>query len=234
LTDADLFRVQAQVRSRVLRWLVRHDYLDEAVASDMLAWGHGGGFSLDGSVRLAAWDRGGLEGLARYCARPSFSAGRFEPLNAELVLYHLRKPLADGTSCVRLSPLELLARLAALIPPPRQHRLRYYGVLLFTEPGGSTDLPGGPAGGPWSLRVWPNPPRGSCSLALEGLSAGASSGRTRIFDLSGRLVRDLGPGDAWLWDGRNTRGREVCSGIYFARTDVRGRGSRTSKVLMLR
>jgi len=129
LTDADLFRVQAQVRSRVLRWLVRHDYLDEAVASDMLAWGHGGGFSLDGSVRLAAWDRGGLEGLARYCARPSFSAGRFEPLNAELVLYHLRKPLADGTSCVRLSPLELLARLAALIPPPRQHRLRYYGVL---------------------------------------------------------------------------------------------------------
>jgi len=38
----------------------------------MLSWRHGGGFSLDGSVRLAAWDRGGLEGLARYCARPSF------------------------------------------------------------------------------------------------------------------------------------------------------------------
>ena len=28
-----------------------------------------------------------------------------------------------------LTPLEVLAKLAALIPPPLQHRVRYYGVL---------------------------------------------------------------------------------------------------------
>ena len=129
LTEATLARVQAHVRRRVLRWLVRHEYLDEEAASDMLSWRHSGGFSLDGSVRLAAWDRGGLEGLARYCARPSFSSARLELLDKDLLAYRLRKPLADGSTCVTLKPLELLDRLAALIPPPRQHRVRYYGVL---------------------------------------------------------------------------------------------------------
>ena len=28
-----------------------------------------------------------------------------------------------------LTPLELIARIAALVPPPRSHRHRYFGVL---------------------------------------------------------------------------------------------------------
>jgi hypothetical protein len=67
--------------------------------------------------------------LARYCARPSFSASHLDRLNAETLAYRLKRPLADGRCCLYLSPLELLAKLAALIPPPRQHRTRYYGVL---------------------------------------------------------------------------------------------------------
>ncbi|MDQ3032149.1 MAG: transposase [Myxococcota bacterium] len=35
----------------------------------------------------------------------------------------------DGTHAVVLDPLDLLARLAALVPPPRFHMLRYHGVL---------------------------------------------------------------------------------------------------------
>jgi hypothetical protein len=35
----------------------------------MLSWDHGGGFSLDASVRIEATDRDGLERLIRYCAR---------------------------------------------------------------------------------------------------------------------------------------------------------------------
>jgi hypothetical protein len=37
------------------------------------AWEHGGGFSLDASVRVEADDRLGLERLLRYCARPAFA-----------------------------------------------------------------------------------------------------------------------------------------------------------------
>jgi len=39
------------------------------------------------------------------------------------------RPVPDGRTELRLTPLELLERLARLIPPPRLHRHRYHGVL---------------------------------------------------------------------------------------------------------
>lgn len=62
------------------------------------------------SVRRGAWDRQGLERLARYCARPSFSEDRLDRLSDEMLAYRLRKPLADGRTCLCQVPLELLAR----------------------------------------------------------------------------------------------------------------------------
>jgi hypothetical protein len=129
LTDADVARVQAQVRRRVLAWLVRHGTMEPEAVAAMLAWRHSGGFSVDASVRLAAWDRQGVERLARYCARPSFSSARLDRLSAETLAYRLKKPLPDGRTCLTLTPLEQLARLATLLPLPRQHRTRYHGVL---------------------------------------------------------------------------------------------------------
>ncbi len=41
----------------------------------------------------------------------------------------LKTPWSDGTSHLLLSPMELLEKLAALVPPPRFHLLRYHGVL---------------------------------------------------------------------------------------------------------
>ena len=38
-------------------------------------------------------------------------------------------PWSDGTTSIELSPLALIARLAALVPPPRRHTTRYFGVL---------------------------------------------------------------------------------------------------------
>jgi hypothetical protein len=35
---------------------------------------------------------------------------------------------------VHLTPLELIARIAALVPPPRTHRHRYFGVLAPNSP----------------------------------------------------------------------------------------------------
>ncbi|MBU0499598.1 MAG: transposase [Gammaproteobacteria bacterium] len=97
-------------------------------------WDHGGGFSLDASVRIEAHDRQGLERLLRYCARPLFAADRLEELDAQRLIYHLPKPGPDGRTQLILSPLELIGRIAALVPPPRQHRHRYYGVLVPNSP----------------------------------------------------------------------------------------------------
>jgi hypothetical protein len=39
------------------------------------------------------------------------------------------QPWSDGTVALVLEPLDLCARVAALIPPPRFHMVRYHGVL---------------------------------------------------------------------------------------------------------
>ena len=129
LTEADIQTVQVRVRQRMLRWFARQNYLDKEDAKDMAEWRSGGGFSVDASVRIEADDRAGLERLLRYCARPPFALERLEAIDAHRLIYHLPKPLPDGRTQVILTPLELIQRLAALIPPPHTHRHRYHGVL---------------------------------------------------------------------------------------------------------
>ena len=134
LTPEDLAAVQQQVRARVLRWFARAGHLDAADARDMASWDHGGGFSLDASVRIEGADRAGLERLLRYCARPPFALERLEQASDEELVYRFDKPQPDGHTQLRLTPLELIDRLAALIPPPRLHRHRYHGVLASNAP----------------------------------------------------------------------------------------------------
>jgi len=126
--------VQAQVRRRILRAFVRRGLLDKDDGKEMAQWDHGGGFSLDASVRIEAHDRHGLERLLRYCARPPFAAERLEEIDAQRLIYHLSKPNPDGRTQIILSPLALIGRIAAWVPPPRQHRHRYYGVLAPNSP----------------------------------------------------------------------------------------------------
>jgi len=56
--------------------------------------------------------------LLRYCAGPAFVLERLEQLDAHRLLYRL----PDDRTPLLLSPLELIQRLAALVPPPRLHR----------------------------------------------------------------------------------------------------------------
>jgi len=124
------------VQRRILKLYVRRGLLSDADAADMLTWRGTGGFSLDGSVRIAGHDRAGLERLLRDCARPPFALHRLRPESSRVPLsssdarlvYELPRPARDGRTRIRLSPLELLDRLARLIPPPRVHRHRYHGV----------------------------------------------------------------------------------------------------------
>ncbi|MFO0523820.1 MAG: transposase [bacterium] len=40
-------------------------------------------------------------------------------------------PWRDGSTHVVLDPLDFIARLAALVPPPRRHLTRYHGVFAL-------------------------------------------------------------------------------------------------------
>jgi hypothetical protein len=88
------------------------------------------GFSLHAAAtRIAADDKPGLERLCRYVARPPLAAGRLEQCGDDKLSFALKTPWDDGTTHIVLSPLELLEKLAALVPPPRVNLVRYHGVL---------------------------------------------------------------------------------------------------------
>ena len=80
------------------------------------------GASIDGA------DRTRLERLCRYIARPALALGRLSVRDDGRVVYRLSRPWSDGTRAVLFAPHDFLARLCALIPPPRFHMLRYHGV----------------------------------------------------------------------------------------------------------
>jgi acetyl esterase/lipase len=68
-----------------------------------------------------------------------------------------------------------------------------------------------------AFRVWPNPSRGMTRIEASRTRDAAS--RAAVFDLRGRLVRDLGASAAggWTWDGRDAEKSESGPGIYFVR-----------------
>ncbi len=87
------------------------------------------GFNLEASVRFDADDDLGRERLFRYAARPPFALSRMRLLPGGRIAYRIKK-LRDGRAKQRvMTPVELLARLAALIPPPRYPLVRYHGVV---------------------------------------------------------------------------------------------------------
>ena len=129
-----IFAVQTRTRKRILRAFVRRGLIDKSDAKEMAAWEHGGGFSVDASVCIEGNDRAGLERLLRYCARPPFALEHLHQHDAEHVVYHNPKPHQGGPRELVLTPLELIDKIAALIPPPRTHRHRYYGVLAPNAP----------------------------------------------------------------------------------------------------
>jgi Putative transposase len=79
--------------------------------------------------QVPAHRRDQLERLIRSTARGAVSLERLEQdANGDLV-YTFTHPWSDGTTGMRLSPVELVEKLAALVPLPRVHLVRYGGCL---------------------------------------------------------------------------------------------------------
>jgi hypothetical protein len=87
------------------------------------------GFSLHAATRIAAGNKAGLERLCNYVARPPLAAGSLQQISEDEYSFKLKTPWSDGTTHMIFSTLELIEKLAALVPPPRQNLVRYHGVL---------------------------------------------------------------------------------------------------------
>lgn len=85
------------------------------------------GFDVHAAVGVAAADREGRERLLRYCARAPLSLERLSLLDDGRVAYRIKAPQGRRTHRV-MTPVQFLARLCALIPPPRHPLVRFHGV----------------------------------------------------------------------------------------------------------
>jgi hypothetical protein len=80
-------------------------------------------------VRWGADQRKELEHLCRYITRPAIANERLKRNRAGNVVLQLKSAFKDGTTHIVMEPLEFMQRLAALVPPPRLHLIRFHGVL---------------------------------------------------------------------------------------------------------
>ena len=79
---------------------------------------------------MAAEDRAGLERLCRYGLRSSFALNRLSLLDDGRTCYRLKRPWPGpgGVTQLVLDPVDFIARLAHLLPPPRFNLVRYHGA----------------------------------------------------------------------------------------------------------
>lgn len=88
-----------------------------------------------------------------------------------------------------------------------------------------------------SLDAWPNPFNPSCTLSFQLDKSGRAD--LAIYNAKGQKVRSLHSGNLSagdnqiLWDGKDDGGKNLASGLYFARLST-DRGSVTRKLLLIK
>jgi hypothetical protein len=90
--------------------------------------GQVGGFSLHAGVAAQAHESRKLERLCRYITRPAIAERRLSISPQGRVRYELKTPWRNGTTHVEFEPIDFIAKLAALVPPPRAHLTRFHGI----------------------------------------------------------------------------------------------------------
>lgn len=138
-------------------------------------------FNLHASVHLDAHDDLGRERLCRYLNRPAFSLARLRVRRDGNVSYRVKKATRGRVTERVMTPVETLARLAAIVPPPRYPLLRFHGLLAPRHR--------------WRDRVVPRPP--TRAHACKGKPQELASEETTVAATpTPRPAREAGDGRA--------------------------------------
>ena len=164
------------------------------------------GFDLHAGVTVGKKRRDRREELCRYLLRPPLAADRLSWAGDGDVLLRLKTPWSDGTSHLKLTPVELLGRLAALIPKPHKNQVLYTGVLSARHRWRDRVIPAAPDGDDPGRSVGstsdrPNPDWATLmarGLGLDVLACPVCDGRLRHLanimerQVIQRILRHLG------------------------------------------
>ena len=82
-------------------------------------------------VLIVRRERQEFERLCRYIARPAISEKRLSLSPQGRVRYQRKTPWKNGATHVEFEPVEFIAKLAALVQPPRAHLIRFHGVFAL-------------------------------------------------------------------------------------------------------
>jgi hypothetical protein len=93
-----------------------------------------GGYSVHAATAVKSDERDRLERLVRYMVRPAISEERISVLPSCDIKLKLKTPWRDGSEFLIFTPTEFLEKLLALVPLPRFHLARYYGVFAPASP----------------------------------------------------------------------------------------------------
>lgn len=96
--------------------------------SDLCVTGEGG-FNLHAGVRVEAGDSAALERMCRYLGRPPVADSRLRMLDDGRIAVDLKRAWAGDVERLEFEPEDFIARLAAIVPPPGFHMLRYLGAI---------------------------------------------------------------------------------------------------------
>jgi len=162
------------------------------------------GFNLHASVVIGAKDGAGRERLLRYTARPAVALDRVSELPDGRVAWRLKQPGGRGEPHRIMEPMEFMARLAALVPPPRRPLVRYHGVFAPNSP--------------WRVAVVPGPRPQELERRMKACAAMAKAATEAATGAVGVTMAAVAAGaqgtttDAGVWDTAEASGAAEVTG----------------------
>ena len=129
MPKVDLRPLAEMFRASVLKMLQKEGLIDDAFIKMIMAWRHNSGFSIHNEVRIQPGDSKGIENLAQYIIRNTFSLAKLSYVeNTGTVIY--RSKMSHGTNKKNFqtfSALEFIAAITSHIPDRLMQITRYYG-----------------------------------------------------------------------------------------------------------
>lgn len=129
MPKVDLRPLRELFRAHVLTMLKKEGLIDDTFIKMLMSWRHVSGFNIHNEVRISPGDGKGMENLAQYIIRNTFSLEKLTfNQKSNSVLY--RSKMTHGKNRKNFevfSPLEFIAAITQHIPEQSFQLVRYYG-----------------------------------------------------------------------------------------------------------
>ncbi len=129
MPKVDVRPLRELFRSQVLKMLRKEGLIDDAFIKMLMSWQHVSGFNVHNEVRIIPGDERGMENLAQYIIRNTFSLEKLKYYEkTDSVIYHSKMTHGKNKKNFEIfSPLEFIAAITQHIPEQSFQLVRYYG-----------------------------------------------------------------------------------------------------------